>query len=275
MISLNFSVLISVYKNDDPVFFTKALDSIELNTLLPAELVIVVDGPITIALELVLESFKSKSKISSIIIHKLAHNSGLASALNEGIKIVTNDLVFRVDADDINEPDRFSTCLEFMTNNPKIGILGGDILEVSKSGSVLSKRIVPKSMPDIIATLPLRNPFNHMTVVFRASLVRCVGGYPLVHLKEDYALWCKLLANGVEGANLDKILVRATTDIDFYSRRGGLKYALAEFELQSLMVKLGIKSVIKGIVHGICRSTIFIAPRFVRKFVYIKLLRTN
>ena len=44
--SLPFSVLMSVYYYDDPLFFEQALYSVFNQTVLPDELVLVVDGPI-------------------------------------------------------------------------------------------------------------------------------------------------------------------------------------------------------------------------------------
>lgn len=50
-----FSVLISLYKNEKPEYLREALDSVLNQTLLPNEIVIVEDGPLTKELNSVLQ----------------------------------------------------------------------------------------------------------------------------------------------------------------------------------------------------------------------------
>lgn len=63
----DFSVLMSVYKNEKPNYLDKALNSIENQTIIPKEIVVVQDGPITDALNQVLkkhsENFVNTFKI--------------------------------------------------------------------------------------------------------------------------------------------------------------------------------------------------------------------
>ena len=52
-----FSVLISVYKYDKPVFFRNALDSItKKQTIMPSEIVLIVDGPVDKRISAVINS---------------------------------------------------------------------------------------------------------------------------------------------------------------------------------------------------------------------------
>ena len=55
MRSYDFSVIMSVYKNDNPEQLDVALDSIINQTLPPSEIVVVVDGPVPETLSKVLE----------------------------------------------------------------------------------------------------------------------------------------------------------------------------------------------------------------------------
>ena len=52
-----FSVLMSVYHREQPQFLREALDSIFSQTLLPDEVVLVKDGPLTKELDEVVEEF--------------------------------------------------------------------------------------------------------------------------------------------------------------------------------------------------------------------------
>ena len=114
-----------------------------------------------------------------------------------------------------------------------------------------------------------------MTVVYRKSLVIGCGGYPDIHLKEDYALWGRMICDGARVSNMDEVLVDATAGLDMYRRRGGWRYVRSEIKLQIYLVRFGIKTVIEALVTGIFRSCIFILPATFRGNIYRIFLRTN
>jgi len=94
-------------------------------------------------------------------------------------------------------------------------------------------------------------------------------------LKEDYALWAKLLAQNCKACNLSTILVDATAGREMFRRRGGVAYSIAEVDLQKHLIKCGLKSPASAFFDGILRSLIFLAPNFLREIFYLKLLRTK
>lgn len=55
-----FSVAMCVYGKDNPQYFDQALESILNQTCLPAELILVVDGPVPAEIESVIEKYKNK-----------------------------------------------------------------------------------------------------------------------------------------------------------------------------------------------------------------------
>ena len=59
MITIKFSVLISVYAGDDSKKFERALKSVYKNTILPDQVVLVVDGYISKNLERIIEKYLS------------------------------------------------------------------------------------------------------------------------------------------------------------------------------------------------------------------------
>ena len=52
--SPNYSVLISVYYKERPIYLKSALDSVLNQTLPPSEIILIKDGPLTVELEKVL-----------------------------------------------------------------------------------------------------------------------------------------------------------------------------------------------------------------------------
>ena len=101
----NFSVLLSVYWKENPDWLRLSLKSIwEDQSLKPAEIVLVKDGPLTDRLEAVISQFKQSAPLKIV---PLSQNQGLGRALNEGLKFCSFDLVARMDTDDISKAGSF------------------------------------------------------------------------------------------------------------------------------------------------------------------------
>lgn len=262
----------AVYRRDDIALFNQAVHSVFANTLLPNHCLIVVDGPVAEQLDNAITSLE-KVYGSKIQFLRLAKNVGLTKALNAGIQEIDTEWIVRADADDINLPIRFLELAIAINANPHLDLLGSNILEIDKEGVPVSIRAVPESQSDIRIFAKTRNPFNHMTVAYRRDAVKGLGGYPDVYLREDYALWCKFLAQNKKVLNIPKVLVHATAGRDMYARRGGWKYAKAEWQMQMLLVESGIKGVMRGFVDGLLRSVIFVMPSGLRGYVYRRFLR--
>ncbi len=270
MKDFSFTVLMAVYKKDDPYLFQKALTSVFANHLLPKELVIVADGHLTDALLSIIEDFK---KIHPLRLVQLPRNVGLSNALNAGLSTIQTTYTLRADADDINYPKRFEVMVAKLHEG--FDLVGAAIREVDKVGNEVAFRCCPLTEDEIRRFINKRNPFNHMTVGFRTVAVVKAGGYPSIHLKEDYALWATLLAMGCRVCNLSEVLVDATAGTDMFRRRGGIRYAIAEVDLQRHLVRCGLKTSISALFDGILRSLVFLAPNFAREYFYIRFLRIH
>jgi glycosyltransferase involved in cell wall biosynthesis len=269
-----FSVLMALYQGDKAGLFDKALNSVFSNTLQPNQILLVIDGPIPSDLENVLVKFH-ESFPDRIEEFRLKENLGLANALNEGLKHVSHEWVVRADADDINLPKRFETLAAMIHANPDLDILGSAIMEVDEAGNILAQRIVPCEQSAILKYAQFRNPFNHMSVAYKCKSILGLGGYPNLYLKEDYALWAKALANQLMVANTKEVLVHATTSSSMYERRGGLRLAKTEIELQELLVVCGLKTKLRALTDGVVRAGFCLVPSQLRKLLYLKLLRVR
>lgn len=265
-----FTVLMAVYGGDDPDCFSKALNSVFSNSLLPNAVVLVVDGPVPLSIQSVIEQHRDNA---GMIIVELPKNKGLAKALNAGLAQVRTEWVVRADADDINHVNRFVSLNHAMDNS--VDLLGSSIREVEYSGKVICERQVPLRHDEIVKFMRRRNPFNHMSVAFRTDMARRCGGYPVLHLREDYALWIKMYILGARMRNLPENLVDATTGREMYERRGGWRYALGEWSLQRLLVESQLKRPVQAAIDLHLRALVFMGPRAMRRLIYEKLLRNR
>ena len=242
-----FSVAMSVYINDNYVFFDRALESITIEqTVKPNEIVLVVDGPVSDEIDKVIHKYSTSFNLKVI---RLETNGGLGNALKIATENCTYELIARMDSDDVAANDRFEQQLEFINNNPCVDIVGGNISEfIDTEDNIVSYRKVPTTDASLKIFLKKRCPFNHMTVLFKKSALLKAGGYLDWHYNEDYYLWIRMYLNECIFANIDKNLVNVRTGKDQYKRRGGIKYFKSEKKLQKFMLS---NSVI-GLVTYIC-----------------------
>ena len=112
----NFTVLMSLYYKEKPEYFHECMESIFKQTIQPEQIVIVKDGPLTKELDLELERWINTDQKRFTII-SLEVNQGLGAALAEGIKHCRNELIARMDTDDVAVKKRFEMqLLEFKAN---------------------------------------------------------------------------------------------------------------------------------------------------------------
>ena len=272
-----FSVLMSVYVKEKPEFFDLALESItSKQTIMPDEIVIVKDGPLTKELDLIIKKYMDKYKNLFHII-PLEKNMGLGYALNIGLEQCKNEIVMRMDTDDISLSDRFEIQLKFMNEHKDVIAVGGSIAEFKEDYINENKRIkeMPLTSNDIIKYSKFRCPINHMTVCFRKSEILKVGGYkPLLYV-EDYYLWARLLVNNKKLANIPEILVNVRIGNGFNKRRGQKKIISSWKILQKYMYENKFINYFEKERNMLGVRCIVYAPSCIKDFLYKKYLRKN
>ena len=271
-----FSVLIPVYKNDKPLWFKEALRSIyEIQTVKPSEIVVVFDGPVCSKIVEIINFYKYKKKYPLKVI-QLKENRGLAVALNEGLKHCTYELVARMDADDVSLPNRFELLLKAFKRDPEVVVVGGFIEEFDpEMKSSCGYRTVPLDYEKIVKYAKKRSPFNHMTVMYKKSIILKEGGYPLFRWGQDYALWVKLITKGYKLKNIPEVLVKARGCKTIISRRKGIKYLKNEINLILFFKKVGFYNLKDIIIWGVPRIIIRLFPDFILKWIYSNFLRVK
>ncbi len=268
---MKFSVLMSLYNKEQPQFFAESLQSLLDQTYPADEIILVLDGEINDALIQIIEQYQSKLPLTLV---PLSQNVGLGKALNEGIKVARNEWLFRMDTDDICYPERFAKQVEYIDKNPDVVLFSCQIAEFDQDPQqIISIRQVPTTHEEIIAFNKKRSAFNHMTVVYRKSILEKVGGYQHHLFLEDYNLWNRIIATGKKVGNLPDVLLAARTNGNaMIGRRRGWIYAKSEWKLYQLKRQLKIQSAVSGFVTFLLRTLPRLMPVFILKQLY-KLLR--
>lgn len=280
-----YCVLMSVYHKDRPEYLLAAARSVLGQTFLPAQFVLVKDGPLGGALEKTVEDIRdlcqeAGCEFTPVAIEK---NGGLGPALNLGLGFCREELVARMDADDLSLPDRCEKQVRFMEEHPDTVLLSGVIVEFESPApsfdsipKELTRKRVPLTDEEIRRTAPSRNPMNHPCVMFRRMAVAAAGGYRSVPLFEDYDLWLRILFasadRNAKAANLPDELLLMRTD-GMYERRGGLAYVKNICSFRRQMFRDGYLSYPSYLFSTSARSAVGLLPGSLRKRIYNRFLR--
>ena len=269
---MKFSVLLSVYRKEQPAYLRQSLDSIFTQTLLPDEVVLDKDGPLTDALDEVAEDYCRKYPVIRVV--PLSENQGLGRALNEGLKHCSYDLVARMDTDDVAKPERFEKQIAVFCAHPEMDVVGAWIDEFEGDiGNVISVRKLPEKHWKILKYARLRCPENHPVTMFRKEAVMNAGGYMHFPLFEDYYLWVRMLMNGACFYNIPESLLYFRFSRDMFKRRGGWKYAIDEYRFQRKLLNMDFIGYFQFIQNVSIRFISRIIPNGMRTMLYKRLLR--
>ena len=268
-----YSVLMSVYKKDDPSFLITAIESMLKQTVLCEQFIIVEDGPLSENLQRVIDGYAVKQpEMFSVV--KLSENMGLGKALDKGLEVCRNDLVARMDADDISLPSRCEKLLDLFEKNPKLGLAGTNIDEFyDDPQNIVSSRKVPCDYESIRKFMRRRSPFNHPTVMFKKSeVVRC-GGYGKMKRKQDFDLFARMLNMDCFALNIDESLLLFRSNKDNYKRRRSWEYCKSYIDVALVNYKRGYCSIVDlaYIIAG--QLTLHLAPMWLMKKLSDSLLR--
>ncbi len=267
-----YSVLMTVYTKDNPEYFSLALDSMVNQTYKPDEIVIVKDGPIIDELQKVIDDHLVAE--TNIVQVQLEKNVGLGQALNEGIKVVTNELIARMDSDDYSMPERCEMQVKAFESNPQLDIIGCPVLEfVGTIDNIVGERKVPLTNEGIYKFAKKRDPFNHPTVMYRKSAVNMAGCYSNYRKNQDTDLWIKMLSNGVTCMNLAEPVFRFRFDEQTYKKRKSWTNTKILIEIRYKAWKSGFNSFGEFLMIAVAQFGMYILPVGFQKFLYQKLLR--
>ena len=261
-----------VYGGDNAEHFKDAVESILNQTVKPEEVIIVVDGPVSTPLDVVICEYE---KLPCCKIIRLKENQGHGVARRTSLSYCSYDIVALMDADDISVPQRFEKELAILLNHDELSIVGGDIAEfIDSPENIVGYRKVPNEDNDIKEYIKKRCPMNQMTVMFRKHDVESVGGYLDWYCEEDYYLWLRMYLEGMNFANIPEVLVNVRVGKEMYQRRGGIHYFKSEAKLQRYMLQNRIIRVPTYIVNVLKRLIVqVLLPNRLRGWVFQKFAR--
>ena len=206
----------SVYHKDNPNHLKSAIESILMQTHPTNDFVIVKDGPIGEELTNVLLSYENEN----IRIIDININGGLGRALNIGISKCKNDLIARMDSDDISIANRMEIQVREFDKNPKLELIGSHMMEFESNEKIINSiKKVPISKENIIEYSKCRNPFNHPTVMYKKSVITKLGGYKETKRGEDLEFFLNVVYSEIEYKNINEYLLKYRANFNQYKRR--------------------------------------------------------
>ena len=197
------SVIMPVYNTSK--YLGDAIQSILQQSFTNFEFIIIDDAS-TDDSENIIHSFNDPR----IRFFKNQENKGLVYTLNKGLDLAEAEWIARMDGDDLSMPDRFEKQWSYLNEHPSVEILATTVTLINEDGKATGKwndDISAISTSEIAGRLPLNNCIAHPTVFIKTSLLKKYRYNPDQAMSEDYDLWLRMVADGVEIHKLNEPLV--------------------------------------------------------------------
>lgn len=211
---MNVSVIIPVYNAENTIL--QALNSLRNQTQTPHEIIVINDGSTDGTLALLRQQ-------NDIKLLDYPHR-GITPALNDGLVAAEGHYIARMDADDICHPLRLEHQTAFLNAHPEIGFVGSRVKFGGNRNQQAGYATYVDWINSLIATNDIKlnrfveSPFAHPSVMFRRNLPEQFGNYRDGPFPEDYELWLRWMANGVQAAKIDEELLTWTDPPNRLSR---------------------------------------------------------
>lgn len=270
---MNYSVLMSVYYKEKPDYLKLSIESMLKQTVISNDIVIVKDGPLTSELNNIIDSYIRKyPNIFKVV--ESRENIGLGRALNLGLENCKNELIARMDTDDISLRDRCEKQLKVFKSNKSISIVGTWINEFYENPEkIISSRKVPTDNISIYEFGKRRSPFNHPTVMYKKSEVMKFGGYKGIRRNQDVDLFGRMIFGGCEAANIPESLLLFRANKELSKRRQSWDNTWSYINTIKQFWQMGYSTLLDLIVVFTGQITMFLCPISMQNIIYKKILR--
>lgn len=262
-----YSVLMTMYKGDNPKYARLSIDSMLNQTVKTDDFVLVCDGPLTPELDALLDEYQNNNTFFHV--YRLPQNVGLGAALRYGVTVCKNELIARMDDDDIALPHRCELELREFEKDINLDICGSFMNEFeSDPKDIIRIKKVPLVKEEILTFSRRRNPFNHSTVMFKKVSILSVGNYSPMRTNQDVDLWVRALNKGVQGMNIPEPLVNFRFDSSTYGRRKNWKNVKLMIDVWAFFRKNGYCSFADFIYVSLMQMAAFVMPQKCLEWAY-------
>lgn len=268
-----YSVLMALYEKEKPEYLILAINSMLDQTLKPDEIVIVKDGKVPEELQKVLDRY---SEDYPEIFHIVGYekNRGLGFALNYGLEYCRNELIARMDTDDISKPDRCMKQVKAFEKNPDYAIIGSAVDEFYGTiDNITGRRVVPSSYGEIYRFAKKRSAFNHPSVMYKKSKVLEFGGYSSLRRNQDVDLFGRMLYGGCKAGNFKESLLWFRSDENLAKRRKSWENTWSYIDTIRRFWKMGYSSFYDFAIVAVAQILMYFFPIKVQNWIYKKFLR--
>lgn len=260
----NFSVLISIYRKENPLWFREALDSVFTQTVQPDEIVLVEDGPLTPELYAVIDEYSQKYPVFNIVRNET--NLGLGLALQKGVLACRNEIIARMDTDDFIPPTRFEKELHAIEQGYDVVSTWVSVFhEDFNQENWINDRTYPDTNEKLYKLAKRKSPVCHAAAMFKRSAVIAAGNYLHCQYYEDYYLWVRMMIKKSTFFVVPESLYFVRTYDASMNRRGGFKYLKREISIIWIFYQVGFFSIIDVIVNSAIRIVGRLSPLSLRK----------
>ena len=252
------SIILPVYNYGH--YIGTAINSILNQSFEKWELLVINDGSTDNSQE-VIQGFKDLR----VKLYNRSHR-GLVSSSNFGMKKSRGKYVIRMDADDVMLPERLETQVNYMEKNPKVAVLGSNVVKVNDDNVITGFIKYPGENEKIRKILRRRNTLCHSSTLIRKEVIQKIDYYDEeFKYTHDYELWLRIPGE-YKIINLNKFLHAWRWNEEGISRKK-----------ETVQLKFVIKAKIKAIKNKNIpvRSGFFILkdifvlifPKFVKNFI--------
>jgi len=177
----------------------------------------------TTLLKKTLKNYHDKMRFTTVHYIENDGNKGIGYTLNKGIEYCSNEIIIKMDSDDIMVPARINTQLSYMKENPNTHICGAQV----KCFNMLNQIINVTNHKSVTWEEYKKKPshwfINHPTVCYRKSSVLKAGNYnkDLREMAEDFELELRMLKTFGYIHNIPESLLYYRIHEDQVTHKGG------------------------------------------------------
>jgi len=149
-------------------------------------------------LKQMLDDFENTTRFIKIVYSENDVNKGLGYSLNRGVNLSNNEIILRMDSDDIMFPDRIIKQFNYMNSNKECVLLGSQIIMfIKENNKIINKGATNHKNLTLDEFKKNKKHWlmNHPTFCFRKSKIIEIGNYnnKLHSMCEDFELILRVL----------------------------------------------------------------------------------